>query len=121
MARKKEEKPPPPKKKEAAKSQKKGSAVDKNIPDVLQITFTISRLIVVLVAVIMVGLSYFSGAGYIDILIRTGAAVLLVGFILWFINMRLARGSLDAVLADLEEMHNATADPSPLSTIEKKV
>jgi hypothetical protein len=120
MARKKEEKSQAPKKPEAVKSQKKGSAVDKNIPDVLRIAFTISRLVVVLVAVIVMGLSYFSGAGYIDILLRTGTAVLLVGFILWFINMRLARGSLDAVLADLEEIQKSTTELSPLSTVEKK-
>lgn len=96
-------------------------ARDTNMPGILQLSFLFSRLIVVIVAVSVPAVSYFNGASPLDMGLRTACALLGVGFLLWIVNMKLARGAFDAMAEDLKEQQELALEGAVVSTREEKV
>lgn len=66
------------------------------LPPVLEITFSMASLLVVLVGATVVGLSLLAGCPVYVAALRGGAAVLVVGLISWMLAWILAGGTFSA-------------------------
>ncbi len=65
------------------------------IPFLLEFTLSISRVIVVLVAMVVAGLSWLRGADYLNIGLRSGTSLLAVGVILWAVNWAVSNNLIE--------------------------
>jgi|SRR5579859_4703521 len=72
-------------------------------PLLLEMTITLSQLGLVIAGTSIFALSLQAGADLITSALRSGAAVLVVGLVLWLVNWLLARGSLEAVMRQMRE------------------
>jgi hypothetical protein len=112
MAKKSAEKEKPePKKKEDKKKgpEKAKKASGQSVPFFLETTFAVSQAIVAMTGILVVVSSILAGVSAIWVLVRTAAAILVVGMILWFLNWLIAKGTFDAEVARLkEEEENST-------------
>lgn len=75
----------------------------RRLPVILELSFAISKLAVVLIGAVIAFISYLAGCSPLMIAIRGGAAVLVTGLIGWFIYYLIAQGSLDTINDLLEE------------------
>ncbi len=66
-----------------------------HLPYLNELAFTLARILMVLVAIAVAAVSFFSGGTVIDIALRTGVAVLAVGLIGWLVNWILVGGGAD--------------------------
>jgi hypothetical protein len=84
----------------AAKSaEKPGSAP---LPAMLELALTLSSLLVVSVPVTVGLVAYFSGASLMDIVLRSGVTLLVVGVLTTAVTRMLADGALKAFQEDLQ-------------------
>lgn len=56
------------------------------VPPLLEVTFSVSQTVIVLTLLVVVGLSYFSGAGLWLITFRGAVAILAVGPLMWILD-----------------------------------
>lgn len=87
---------------EAAPGQAAGKP-EVRLPILLEMALTLSRLLILLAGVSAALLSLKAGAGLPMAIARGGAALLISGLLLWLVNWMLARRSLEAVIAQLEQ------------------
>jgi hypothetical protein len=78
-------------------------------PLLLETAITLSQLGLVITGASIFALSLQSGADFITSALRSGAAVLVVGLVLWLLNWWLARGSLAAIARQMREAAEAQA------------
>ena len=91
--------------------------VEKPLPTLLEVTFTISRMVVVITGVLTAGICYLYCADIFAAVLRGGAAVLALGFLAWLINWLIVHFALENGLADLQ----ARRDEAGLHTVERTV
>jgi hypothetical protein len=95
----------------------------KPIPLLLDVSFTASQILLLATGVLIAAISALSGAGWLECVIRSAAAVLSLGLLLYLVNWMLSRNSLEAArLQLLREIATARAAEENLavqSTIEK--
>ena len=97
-----------PQKEQEIKAETVSNAHEKGrLPILLELTFDISKLILVVVSLAVAGISYLSGATWLDIALRTGVAMVVVGFILYVITRLIVGASIDATNHMLQEASKA--------------
>lgn len=88
----------PKPKKESSKSLK-----NVKLPALLEFVFTLSNLILVIAALAVAVVSYISGASVLDIALRTGVTLIVVGVLMYVIARKVANASLDVTNKMLED------------------
>jgi|GEM_PF-5995979 len=80
---------------------KKPDPID--LPILVEIAFTFSGIMLVLVALTVAGVSFVSGAAPLDIFFRTLVATIAMGGILWLFSWQFSTGVLQGALLALQE------------------
>ena len=94
----------PPAKQKAAKVRKsKKQPVEVRLPFLLELAYTVSTIILMLLGLMILITSYLAGAGLFTIVFRTGVAILVVGALLMLIVSQISSGLLFSVKVDREE------------------
>ncbi len=107
-----------PKKNEKEENSKpeKAGAKGQRLPILWETVNTFSKIIITLLGVSVAGISYYSGSGFLMSAVRAGAAMLGVGFILWLIYWRVAKGSIimmTALKLKQDEFNNPSQNNMP--------
>jgi hypothetical protein len=81
------------------------SSSDQNLklPVLIELVFTLSKLTVVLVGVIVMILTFANGNPYWVALLRGGVTVLGLGLIVWFASWTVSKGVIDSARSMLKE------------------
>lgn len=82
------------------------------LPVLIELVFTLSKLTVVLVGVIVMILTFSSGNPYWVALLRGGVTVLGLGLIVWFASWVVSKGVIDsarAMLKEADDLENASS------------
>lgn len=79
------------------------SSVGAKLPVLLEVVFDLSKLIMVVVCLAVAGISYISGATWLDIALRTGVAMAIVGILLIVIARAVVSASINATNTMLEQ------------------
>jgi hypothetical protein len=78
-----------------------------------ELTLCVGQALVIVTGIVIAGVSRFSGATWLDTLLRSGAAVLALGLLAWLVNWIIAAQELEAA-------HRALlAAAQPASSVEK--
>lgn len=93
------------------KSKKKSPKVPKarkqsddiRLPFLLELTYTLSTIILILLALAIMVTSFLAGASIFTIVLRTGVAVTVVGSLLMLISSQISSGLLFSVKIEQEE------------------
>jgi hypothetical protein len=89
------------------------------LPFLLDFSFSVSKMVVILLGLITLFVSLISGAVLWMATLRSAAAMLSVGFTLWLVNWLIARDSLEIVRQEiLSRMEEAPVE-EVASTVEK--
>jgi hypothetical protein len=94
----------------AKTDQKTGStSSDRSIslPLLIETVFTLSKLTVVLVGIIVVVVSFANGNPYWMAMLRGGVTVLVLGLIVWFLSWFSAKGVIESARSMLKEADEA--------------
>lgn len=83
--------------------QKTSSPQGLKLPVLIELVFTLSKLTVVLVGVIVMVLTFAHGNPYWVALLRGGVTVLGLGLIVWFASWVVSKGVIDSARAMLKE------------------
>jgi hypothetical protein len=100
--------------------------VAKPVPLLLEVSFTATRILLIVAGLLTGGISVLSGATWIASAVRAGSAVLSVGLLLFLANWVLSRDSLEAarvrLLKEIAIARAAQADElaAGMNTIEKQ-
>jgi hypothetical protein len=86
----------PEKKPRPGKASKKSKLPRRRAPILLELTYTLFMLMVIGTGVSTALLSLLAGADTLMVVVRTGAAVLSVGFILWVVYWLMATSIIEA-------------------------
>jgi hypothetical protein len=81
----------------------------------IELVFTLSKLTVVLVGVIVMVLTFANGNPYWMALLRGGVTVLGLGLIVWFASWTVSKGVIDSarsMLKEADEIENASSGNS---------
>ncbi|NMC12028.1 MAG: hypothetical protein GYA34_04000 [Chloroflexi bacterium] len=115
---KKEKKSEPQKTEKAPrKSPSSGS-----LPVLFDVSFSISKLIIILIGVLTSVISVISGATVFSAAIRASLAMLAIGITLWLINWIMVKESLAGVLIKVNKLKAKTSENgSEASTVEKNI
>ncbi len=65
------------------------------IPFLLEFSFTISKILIILTGTVIAGLSWYRGADLLNIGLRSGTAVLTLGIFLWAVNSVVCNNAID--------------------------
>lgn len=116
---KKEKKTEPTKNEQAPK---KTTSSGSSLPALFDISFSISKLVVLLIGVLTAAISVISGATAVHAALRGCLAMFAIGITLWMINWIMVRESLAGVLVKVKKLQSQTSDElSGASTFEKNV
>jgi hypothetical protein len=99
-----------------------GKSSSNSLPVLFDVTFSISKLIVLFIGLLTAGISVASGATTVSAAMRGCLAMLAIGITLWLINWIMVRESLEGVLVKVNKLraHNSEG-MSGASTFEKNV
>ncbi len=103
---------------------KKASAPGKGpkagrLPLLLESTYSLARLIVTLLGILVAVISLLSGSTVVDVAIRAGAAIFLVGLVLALVFWIVAGGSLSPrPRVDVKKAKRSGKKDAPASTVE---
>ncbi len=78
------------------------SRADKPVPVLFEVIFTISKVAVMCIGISTAAISLLSGNDFISSLIRSVAAMLIFGILLWFLTWLVVRGSFDALITSIK-------------------
>ncbi len=84
---------------EEKKKYEKTGSKGQRLPILWETVNTFSKIIITLLGISVAGISYYSGSGFLMSAFRAGAAMIGVGFILWLIYWRVAKGSITMMAA----------------------
>jgi uncharacterized membrane-anchored protein len=85
----------------ASKSRKQSNNI--HLPFLLELTYTLSTIILILLALAVMVTSFLAGAGLFTVVLRTGVAVSVVGGVLMLISYQISSGLLFSVKIEQEE------------------
>ncbi len=94
---------PQPKQKAAKVRKSKKQPGDVRLPFLLELSYTVSTIILILLGLIIMITSYLAGAGLFTIVLRTGVAIIVVGALLMLIVSQISSGLLFSVKIEQEE------------------
>ncbi|KAA3648384.1 MAG: hypothetical protein DWQ07_05155 [Chloroflexi bacterium] len=87
-----------------------------SLPLLLESTYTIAKLIVIVAGALTAGLSIFAGADLLHTVLRTGTTLLGIGVMMWLIFWFVTKASWQAVKAELkaaaDKLENETTESS---------
>jgi hypothetical protein len=89
--------------KNQSQSQKSSSNQGLKLPVLIELVFTLSKLTVVLVGVIVMVLTFAHGNPYWVAILRGGVTVLGLGLIVWFASWIVSKGVIDSARSMLKE------------------
>jgi len=89
------------------------------LPLLVDFSLSLARALVVLMAALIAIVSLAAGAPLEVVLLRSGAAVLCLGWLLWLLNWLISRNALLVTLAEMREKTSKAQAEQPLSTTEK--
>lgn len=92
---------------EQEKSEEKPTPSKKKLPVLLEFVFNLSNLIMVMVSLLVAGISYISGVSLLNIALRTGITLIVVGFLLTTITRKIIEMSIEVTNNMLEEAPNS--------------
>ena len=92
-----------------------GLAAWASSPLLVEAALAVSKIIVIVTALLVTGLSIFTGASIEVALLRAALSVIVIGLLLWMFNWRLSTAVLENLAAELKEQN-----AQPLSTIERQ-
>jgi hypothetical protein len=78
-------------------AEKKGNSQSDLPVLIMEYSFTISQVLVVIVTVLTVVLSLIAGSSWKTVLFRAGSVTLVLGFLLYWLNLLIVDGSLDVI------------------------
>lgn len=108
MSKKKEEivdaAPPAPEKQNNGKKPKREEI---KLPFLVELVFQFSGFFLLLITLSVALISYLSGAHFIEIFIRTGAALVVCGFLTLILSSRVSQGAFEAA-AQMEEAQGSS-------------
>ncbi|MGB9673626.1 MAG: hypothetical protein ACPL3P_05770 [Anaerolineales bacterium] len=108
---KKEKEPPNDETKKPPESKPSKGLTHPSLPYILDFSFSISNLIILLAGVITTSISLFHGAEVIWAVIRGGLAMLGLGAVIWLLNYYLANQVLEVAAKDFKKAGESTAAP----------
>lgn len=76
------------------------------LPVLLEVIFTLSKLTVVLVGIIVMVVTFANGNPYWVAMLRGGVTVLSLGLIVWFISWFFSKGVIESVKNMLQDADN---------------
>ena len=88
---------PPEKIVEPKKQKKKNEA---ELPLLVEFVISFSGLALILVSLIVAGVSFTSGANIVQLVLRTGTTIVVLGCLLLLVSSRVASGALEAALTE---------------------
>ena len=92
--------------KSASKSRQpkvKKDSGDVHLPVLVESAYSISAIVVILASLIVTIISVVKGASLVDLVIRTGVTILVIGGLLTLVSWQISAGVLKASLAEIEE------------------
>lgn len=101
------------KEKKQDKKNKKGQ-----VPFLLELVYSSSILLTVILAIVVALLSFLSGAKWMDIFIRTAVTILSTGILLWIFSMFVSNGAKKTLEAVKQETYQAQRDSQPRQQID---
>jgi hypothetical protein len=102
---------PPKEKKERKKKEKKvPPADDLRLPILVELAYTISVTLFILVGLAVILVSILTGANLLQLVLRTSAALLAMGCLLVIIFHQISSGMLQASLVEQEEAQKAQSE-----------
>jgi len=108
-------KAPEKKAKEKTANPKKNS---RPLPIFLETIFSLARAAIIISCLAVAGISFLSGATWLDVFIRTGATLLGLGSIMWLLATVLTSGSIEARQAIAKQNGEEEKSKSDHSTLE---
>jgi hypothetical protein len=97
-----------------SKTAKKGkdSLEHAQLPLLVEFIFTFSLIFLLLSDLLIVAISFISGANLLDIAIRTVVTTLVLGVLLWLLSGKLSKGALEAAYSSMftEEKNSSPID-----------
>ncbi len=90
------------------------------LPFLLEITYTLSTIILILLALTVMVTSFLAGAGLFTVVLRTGVAVSVVGGLLMLISSQISSGLLFAVKIEQEEEQRKQEEAATLMSIDNQ-
>jgi hypothetical protein len=104
----------------AEKAPSKKNPSSRTLPALFDVSFSISKLVVILIGVLTSVISVISGATPFAAALRGCLAMLAVGITLWLINWIMVRESLEGVLIKMNKLNAKNSeDLRGASTFEK--
>jgi hypothetical protein len=92
--------------KKQTQSKSPPSTHELKLPVLIELVFTLSKLIVVLVGIIVMVLTFANGNPYWVALLRGGVTVLGLGLIVWFASWIVSKGVIDSARSMLKEAND---------------
>jgi hypothetical protein len=104
-------------KKSKAAKKGKDSSEHAQLPLLVEFVFTFSLIFLLLSDLLIVAISFISGANLLDIAIRTVVTTLVLGALLWMLSGKLSKGALEAAYSSMfKEEKNSS--PNDIDSIE---
>jgi hypothetical protein len=99
---------------------KKKDTDDLRLPVLVELTYTVSILFLIFVSLTMMVTSFISGTNLLNLVLRTGVAILVIGSLVTVISSQISSGMLAAIRAEKEEFGKAQAEenePQPAAEL----
>lgn len=82
------------------------------LPFLVEFTYTISTILLILFGLTVIGISFITGASLLNLVIRTSVAILVMGSLLMLISSQISSGVLSAILLEQEENDKSKSEES---------
>lgn len=105
-------KAPKPRKEKKPKAPKTDGV---QLPVLVEFTYTISIILLILLGLAMIVISFLTGASLLNLVLRTSVAILVMGSLLMLIASQVSSGVLQASLVEQEEFQKAQGAENPES------
>ncbi len=79
---------------------------DISLPVFVELAFRFSGLFLILITLIVAAISFLSGAAPLQILVRTGITIIVMGILLLILTSRISAGALEAARRQIEEVEH---------------
>ncbi len=80
------------------------------LPVFLELVYSFALIFTILIALMVAGMSYLSGATWLDVFIRTAITILSTGLLLWVLSLTVSNGALKTVKVLQQEALNRKKD-----------
>lgn len=89
---------------EEKKNKKEKKTKEKvQLPIFLELVYSFALIFTILFALVVAGMSYLSGATWMDVFVRTAITILSTGLLLWIFSLTISNGAMKTVKVLQEE------------------